>query len=98
MRTIKKPKKHPPEMFRPLLWWAKWKEIDIEEDREDIIVNAVNEGTLAHWRWLINTYGKETIRKILKKRLATEFHPESRNLAKLIFSISDFRHARRSTH
>ena len=34
----------------------------------------------------------------LKKRLISEFHPESRNLAKVIFSIQEFRHARTSAH
>ena len=87
-----------PEMFRPLLWWTNWKDIDAKEDKEDIIVSAVNDGTLAHWRWLIQAYGKETIRKLLEKRLASEFHPESRNLAKVIFSVSDFQHARRGVH
>lgn len=88
----------PPEMFRPFLWWARWEDIDIQEDKEDIIVSAINEGTLDHWRWLIRIYGKDTIRRVLKKRLASEFHPESRNLAKVIFSIPKFRHARRSPH
>lgn len=99
MRKRKKTsKKYLPEKLRPLLWWAKWEDIDVEKDREDIIVSATNEGTLDDWRWLIKTYGKGTIREILKKRLATEFHPESRNLAKLIFSISDFRHVRGGTY
>lgn len=91
-------KKKLPLMFRPLLWWAKWSDIDVEQDKEDIVVNAINEGTLNHWGWLLKMYGKETIRKILQRRLDSEFHPESRNLAKVIFSISDFRHARGSTH
>ncbi len=81
-----------------MIWWAKWEDIDIEKDKEDIIVSAVNEGTLDHWRWLLKVYGKEAIRKVLSKRLATEFHKESRNLAKVIFSIPDFQHARRSAH
>jgi hypothetical protein len=91
-------KKQLPEIFRPFLWWAKWEDLDTEEDKEDIIVSAVNEGTLDHWRWIMRTYGKDKICKILQKRLATEFHPESRNLAKLIFSVSDFRHARGGAH
>ena len=85
-------------MFRPFLWWVRWDDIDAQEDKEDIIVSAVNEGTLRHWRWILNTYGKETIRKILEKRLMSEFHPESRNLAKAIFSVSHFRHVRKSAH
>lgn len=88
-------KKKPPEFLKPILWSLKWNELDIGEDREDIIVAAVNEGTLRHWRWLIKTYGRTEIRRVLRKRLATEFHPESRNLAKVIFSIPHFRYARR---
>lgn len=92
------PKKQLPLMFRPLLWWTKWSDIDVEQDKEDIVISAINEGTLSHWRWLLETYGKEAIRKILQRRLDSEFHPESRNLAKIIFSVSGFRHARSSTH
>lgn len=85
-------------MFRPLLWGLRWRDIDIEKDKEDIIVNTINEGTLEQWRWLVKTYGKDCIRKILQNRLDTEFHPESRNLAKVLFSLSHFRHARGSSH
>ena len=64
-------------------------------DKEDIIVNSINEGTLRHWQWLIHTYGKDTIRTVLEHRLETEFHTESRNLAKVIFGAFRFQHARR---
>ncbi|MEK7560362.1 MAG: hypothetical protein AAB539_00185 [Patescibacteria group bacterium] len=83
-----------PESLRPLLWWVKWDALDLEKDQETIIVAAINEGTLAHWRWIIETYGKETIRSILEHRLESEFHPESRNLARVLFSIPHFRNAR----
>lgn len=88
----------PPAIFRPFLWWAKWEDIDVRKDREDIIVSAINEGTLDHWRWILKAYGKDTIREILENRLASEFHKESKNLAQLLFSVANFRHARGSTH
>ena len=97
-QTQTKKIQQPPETFRPLLWSLRWKDIDIDEDKEDIVVNTINEGSLDQWRWLIRTYGKDTVRNILERRLATEFHPESRNLAKIIFLFSHFRHARTSTH
>jgi hypothetical protein len=84
----------PPAIFKPLLWSLRWDTLDIQEDKDDIIVNAVNEGTLAHWRWLIETYGKDTIRRVLARRLASEFHPESLNLAKIIFSLPPLRRVR----
>lgn len=83
-----------PEMFRPLLWSLRWEEIDVEEDKEDIILAAVNEGRLDHWRWLIQAYGKEEIKRVLERRLVTEIHPESLNLAKLIFGVSKLRYVR----
>lgn len=90
----KKNSKKPPKIFRPLLWSLRWKDIDVEEDKEDIIVNAVNEGTLTHWRWLVKTYGKKQIREVLKKRLVTEFHPESLRLAQVLFHVPKLRYAR----
>ena len=92
MQKIKK--NRPPKIFQPLLWSFQWRDIDVVEDKDAIIVNAVNEGTLAHWHWLIQTYGKKTIKQVLEQHLASEFHPESRNLAKVVFSLSKFRHAR----
>ena len=84
----------PPAIFKPLLWSLKWDAVDIQEDKEDIIINAVNEGTLAHWHWLIETYGKETIQRVLERHLESEFHLESLNLAKVIFSLPQLRRAR----
>lgn len=99
MRSVPRLKSNSlPSFFKPLLWSLRWSAINKDEDKEDIIINAINEGTLRHWRWIIATYGKDTVRRVLQKRLATEFHPESRNLAKIVFSVPRFRHARRSSH
>lgn len=86
-----------PQSFRPLLWSLRWKDIDVNEDKEDIIVNTINDGSLEQWRWLVATYGKDGIRAVLQKRLATEFHLESRRLASVIFGNS-FAYARRNSH
>lgn len=83
-----------PLSFKPLLWSLRWEDIDIDRDRADIILAAVNEGTLDQWRWLIATYGKATIREVLSQRLETELHPESRRLAALTFDLPPLRHAR----
>ena len=83
-----------PDSFRSLLWSLKWEALDAWEDREDIITAAFNEGCLEQIRWIIQTYGKEEIRNCLSRRLETEFHSESRHLAKVIIPGLDFRHAR----
>lgn len=83
-----------PESFRPILWSLRWPDINVWEDREDIILNTINEGTFDQWRWLMRTYGKEEIAEVVRKRLVTEFHPESRRLAELLFDTRITRHAR----
>ena len=92
--TEEKKLQQPPESFRSLLWSLRWSDIDINEDKEDIVVNTINEGSLEQWRWLITTYGKDGVRRVLQERLISEFHPESGNLAKIVFSLSNFRHVR----
>lgn len=93
-RNMFRKTKKPPAIFRPLLWSLNWNKIDIEEDKEDIIVNTINEGSLKHWRWIVSAYGVSEIRKVLKKRLVSEFHPESLRLAKILFHIPQLRYAR----
>jgi len=83
-----------PETLRPLLWGLAWDKINIIDDKADIILNVVNEGNIDQWKWLIATYGKDEIRHVLQTRLRTEFHPESRALAELVFSIPSFHNAR----
>jgi hypothetical protein len=83
-----------PIMFKPLLWSLKWDSVNINEDKEDIVMAAINEGTLEHWRWIIRAYGKDEIQKILAKRLVTEFHPESYYLAKTVFNLPTLRYGR----
>lgn len=83
-----------PESFRPLLWGLKWDELDINEDKVDIIISVVNGGRISDWKWLLLTYGNNVIRDVLEKRLVSELYPESRNLAKIFFGVNSFRHAR----
>ncbi len=87
-----------PETFRPLLWSYRFEEIDAEKHKQEIIVNTINYGDLDQWRWIIAQYGKQVIQAILKKRLTTEFNPESANLTKLIFSVDHFRDVRGSAY
>jgi len=84
--------------LRPLLWSLDWDRVDVVEDKDDIILAVVNEGTLTNWKWLTVTYGVEEVRQTLERHLVTEFHPESRNLAQLLFGVHHFQHARAGAH
>lgn len=87
-----------PASFKPLLWWLNWAALDVQRDREDIIVSTLNEGSVDQWRWIRETYGDSKIKAILKTRLVTEFHPESASLTRLVFGIKNLRNARRSSY
>ncbi|KKU76601.1 MAG: hypothetical protein UY03_C0030G0004 [Parcubacteria group bacterium GW2011_GWA2_47_64] len=98
MRMLNNVAKKLPSSFRPLLWGLKWDELDIKDDREDIILGVINGGTIQDWKWLRSVYGEDAVRRVLEGRLFSELYPESRNLAKIFFSVNSFRHARRSAN
>lgn len=87
-----------PDFFRPILWSYDIRRIDVARDRKAIIVQALNYGDLEHWRWLVHTYGKEEIRKVLAGLPMTEFRSRVRRLIILVFSIDAFSHAPRSAY
>ncbi len=87
-----------PPSFRPILWGLDWNKLDAQRDKEDIIINTINEGTINQWRWIREQYGDRIIRSTMKHRLVSEFHPESLRLAGIIFGINPTYYARRSSH
>jgi hypothetical protein len=59
-------KKHLPESFRPLFWSYRFEDLDSREHKKTVIVQVVNYGTLADWRWLVREYGAAEIRRVLQ--------------------------------
>jgi hypothetical protein len=51
-------------------------------------VQAVNYGTLEHWRWIKHGYGVPAIRSTLAALPASEIRPKARRLASLL-SLAD---------
>lgn len=84
-----------PEFFKPLLWSYDISQIDVERDKKMIIVNAVNYGDLCHWRWLVQTYGKEEVSNVISRIPVTELRPRVRRLAAIFFSVKNFNYAPR---
>ena len=87
-----------PETFRPLLWSYDFAHIDPLKHKKTIIVQALNYGTLAHWRWLVKSYGREGVRDVLKHIPVSEIKPRSLRLASLVFGVEHFNYAPRGTH
>jgi hypothetical protein len=87
-----------PESFRPILWSYDFSRLDPLKNQKTIIVQAVNYGTLAHWRWLRESYGADAVRQVLSTVPVTEIRPRARRLASLMFGIDRFNYAPRGTH
>lgn len=65
-----------------------------------LIIQAINYGTLAHWRWICHTYGKDEVRRVLQEIPVSTIRAHVRKLVSLMFGIaeSQFNHASRGTH
>jgi len=87
-----------PTEFKALFWSQDYKTLDLNLDKKTIIVNTINYGDLSHWKWIKSFYGDDIIKEILIKISYTELRDRVRPLAELIFSISNFNHAPRSTN
>ncbi len=87
-----------PETFRTLLWSYDFLRIDPLRHKKTIIVQTLNYGTLSHWRWLIEGYGREGVQDVVARIPATELRPHSLRLASLLLGVDRFNYAPRGTH
>lgn len=87
-----------PEIFKPLLWSYRFSALDPQRQKKTVIVQTINYGDLRHWRWIVDFYGKEEVRRVLASIPASELRLRARKLAALIFSITAFNHAPRGAH
>ena len=90
--------KHLPDNFKLLFWSQDYLSLDLIKDKKIIIVNTINYGDLANWKWIKNFYGIDGIKQTIAKLSSTELRERVRTLVKLIFSIDNFNDAPRSTN
>ena len=74
-----------PHSFAPILWSYDIAALDVMRDRETIIAQAVNYGTLHHWRWLVAQYGRAELAARIAAMPASAIRPRARRLALLLF-------------
>lgn len=87
-----------PETFRPLLWSYDFDRLDPLTHRKAIIVQAINYGSLSHWRWIAQQYGADAVRDTLSAVPVTEIRPRARRLAALLFDVERFNYVPRGAH
>ena len=87
-----------PDFFRPILWSVDFALVNVEKDKQTLIVQALNYGDLRHLRWIKETYGVGQIAKVLNSVPESEVKPHMGRLAELLFHIQLHQHALRNTN
>jgi hypothetical protein len=54
-----------PESFKSYFWDVKFEELEIERSSHLIIKRVLDRGNLSDIRWLLKTYGREEIKKVV---------------------------------
>ena len=98
MKLKKAVKKNLPNFFKPLFWSYNFSDINPKKERKTVIIQTINYGDLEHWKWLVEYYGKNIIKKTLTELPATQIKPRTLPLISLIFNIDkkEFNYAPRS--
>lgn len=84
-----------PAIFKPILWSYDFEKCDPVKMERTIISQAINYGTLDHWKWIRSFYGDEKIKKTLSFLPATEINLKSRLLAEVLFDFNNWNYAPR---
>ena len=92
LKTIKN---HLPNFFKPLFWSYNFSQINPQKENKTVIIQTINYGDLDHWKWLVNYYGKNIVKKTLMELPATEIKPRTRDLLTLIFNLKRFNYVPR---
>lgn len=87
----------PPEFFRPLFWSYDFDSLSLEKNKKTIILTAVNYGSLKHWRWIRDYYGKTVVAGILGSIPASELKRRAGKLAEILFQVK-LNYAPRGAH
>jgi hypothetical protein len=79
----------PPKIIRPFLWFNDLKRIDLEKDKNRIILNVLNIGTKKATDWLFNFYGRSVVKRIVVNYGAKgELSPKSLNYWVILLNIN----------
>ena len=84
-----------PQNFKDLLWSYNFSKIDLEEDKERIIINTINYGDWLHWQWVFNYYGTKEVKEIIENTPASEFRKRALKLVCLLLNIKLIKYASR---
>lgn len=84
--------------FQKFYWWGDVSKLDAQRDKKTIIVQLVNYGGWNQWKWLVETYKREGLKKIIREIPASEFRAGALKLISLLLGIKHLKYASRSDY
>jgi len=87
-----------PRWFQKLYWWGNSSKIDSKYNQRVVVTQVINRGDLNQWRWLVQTYGKDELRDLVRNIPASEFRPRALKLISLLLGISKMNYASRNDY
>src|SRR6056297_1086116 len=87
-----------PDFFNSVLWSYDFSLVDPQKEKKRIIINSINYGEWRHLKWIINNYGKDQVKKIIKNTPKTEFLKAPLTLISLLLNIKSLKYASRSDY
>lgn len=87
-----------PSFFKPLFWSYKFSSVDPRKNKKTVIVNTINYGNWEHWKWIVNFYGREEMKRIIRETPKSEFRPSALKLISLLLGIRKLKYASRGDY
>ncbi|MEA3292884.1 MAG: hypothetical protein U9P88_00150 [Patescibacteria group bacterium] len=84
-----------PKIFKSLFWYCDFSSIDLEEHKEEIMIQTINYGNWEHWQWLFNYYGTRKSREIIENIPATSLRKRALKLVFLLLKIKKMKYVSR---
>jgi hypothetical protein len=88
-------KRNFPQFFETLFWYRDFSKLDLQKDREEIMIQTINYGNWKHWQWLFGYYGIAETKKIIQDIPATAFRKRVLRLIFLILKLNKLKYASR---
>lgn len=88
-------KRNLPQFFESLFWYCDFLELDLQKNKEEIMIQTINYGNWKHWQWLFKYYGLVESKKIIQDIPVTTLRKRALRLIFLIFKLNKLKYASR---
>lgn len=72
------------------MWSYDFDQLDLNRDKQSIVINTINYGNLDQWRWINDYYGLSLLKQTIMSVASTAIRSRVKPLVKLIWSITEF--------